>query len=85
MKEKFTSYLFRRIARFQGIWVGVIALLIFSSIYIGGRPAYAESRYWPGGSIYFRGEVTQRMNVRDAMREKVNDAIHIKAAGDHGK
>lgn len=81
----FPSYLFRRIARFQGIWVGVIALLIFSSIYIGGWPAYAESRYWPGGSIYFRGEVTQRMNVRDAMREKVNDAIHIKAAGDHGK
>lgn len=46
---------------------------------------YAEYRYWPGGTAYFRGDVTQRMVQRDRMWDRIDDEIHIKAGGNHAK
>ena len=59
--------------------------IVFMAVPFVQNTTYAEYRYWPGGTAYFRGDVTQRMVQRDRMWDTIDDEIHIKAVGNHAK
>jgi hypothetical protein len=59
--------------------------VVLSAIAFSQHPVSAEYRYRPGGTAYFRGEVTQRMVQRDRIWDRIDSEIHIKAGGDHAQ